>query len=366
MKIAPALLATCLLTAACLENEEDIKIRPDGSVRVTLKSTGDVQDLTRGYALPLHAPWQPVTPTTRTWIETFGGATGGAAVRARHDAGAWHEMDDPDEPGVELVVAAEFPSVADLPTILAPDATPYRSALLERQSTLTITNKGTRQVYVFERTYATRPFWNRFDESQVPAEIVSALEERRHLTDEQAHQFTASLREWAHSAPSMHVITSALGAVYTDGEGELSSVAFGRAVQGLHEAIDTILVADTITGLFDALNSAKDTGAALPPEFDLEQLLRSAARSVIATTLREDGIDREVRLAVLARLEWNFTSYDLAQDIADEQFKLNVTMPGMIVDGNFDAQEGSTVSWSFEGSVLHGARRVLRVVSVLD
>jgi len=366
MKFIPALLAACLVSTACLENEEDIEIRPDGSARVSLKTSGDVEDLTAGYALPLHDPWRPIDPVTHTWIQTFGGATGGSAVRGRFRAGAWSEMGDPSDPGVALAVQAEFTSVSDIPMFLAPPDETYRSAFLQRDSRLTITAKGTRQVYVFERTYGSRPFWNRFDQEHVPAEVIEALQEKRRLTDDQVRQFADSLRTWAHTAPSMHIVTSALGAVYMDGDGSLSTAAYQRAVTRLHAVIDRTIVPETVAGLFDRISDGKQAGAELPPEFDLERQLRDGARTVIAEALEGEGIAPEVRHAVLERLEWNFTSYDHAQDIADEKFKLNVTMPGTIVDGNFDELDGNTARWTFEGTQLHGASRDLRVVSVLE
>jgi hypothetical protein len=344
-------------------------VRPNGSVRVTLRSEGDVDDLTHGHALPLHETWRPTDTATQAWVETLGAATGGAQVRARFDAGAWREVnasEDPDSDGVALSVSAEFRDVSDLPAFFAPKDDPYRTAFLQRGTTLSITAQGSRRVYVFERTYAPRPFWNRFDDDQIPAGIMTALEEHRRPSDAQVREFSDLIREWAHTPPSMHVVTSALGAVYTDGDGALSPAAFERAVARLHASIDTLLSPENVGQFFDALSDAQQAGVPIPAELDLEQQLRVAARTVIASTLDEDGVDPEVRNAVLERLEWNFTSYDIAQDISDEEFRLNVAMPGTLVDGNFDEREGNVASWSFKGTDLCGSARVLRVVSVLE
>lgn len=368
-KLTPALLAACLLTSACLENEETVEVRPNGSVRVTLRAEGDIDDLTHGHSLPLNGPWQAANADTLAWLEALGPATGGAGVRTQFEAGAWRDLvgsETPEDDGIELVVAAEFHAVSDMPEFFAPVGEPYRTALLERHSTLSITSKGARRVYVFERTYGARPFWNRFDDDLIPEGVMTALEEGRRPSDAEAREFSELIREWAHTPPSMHLITSALGAVYTDGDGTLSAAAYGRALARLHTSIDTVFSAANVGAFFDALVAAQMADTSVPAKLDLEQQLRVAARTVIASTFDEEGVDPEVRNAVLERLEWNFTSHDLAQDISDEEFRLNVSMPGTIVDGNFDEREGSTASWTFEGTDLRGSARVLRVVSVLE
>ena len=370
MKIAHALLLTCCLTPACLENEESIEVRPNGSVRVTLRAKGDVEDLTQGHALPLHGPWQPVDQGTRTWVEVFGAATGGAEVRARFDAGAWSEMGDPDEEEVELSVQAEFPSVSDLPTFLSPAGEPYRDALLARDTNLSITQQGARRVYVFERAYAGRPFWDRFDDEVLPEPLKqgleAALEAQQRPSEDLLHQLSAVGREWARTPPAMQVFTSALGALYTEGEGGLSCAAHARVLERLHASVAAVLSPENLGAFFEALFTAAENETALPAELDLEQQLRTAIRITLKAALADAGLDLEVRNAVLERLEWNFTSYDIAQDIGDEKFTLNLTLPGTIVDGNYDELEGHTARWTFEGSELHGADRVLRAVSVLE
>ena len=90
MRPLPAFAAVSLLAlSSCLETEEDIEVRPDGSVQVTLRASGNLWDVAAGYPLPFGGAWEPVDDTTRLWVREVARATGGALVRERLEAGAW-------------------------------------------------------------------------------------------------------------------------------------------------------------------------------------------------------------------------------------------------------------------------------------
>ena len=78
--ILPALALPLLLTA-CLENEETVEVRPDGSVHVRVLAKGDILDLTEGYAVPLDGPWVPKSGDAHLWLEHVGHDTGSSFVQ---------------------------------------------------------------------------------------------------------------------------------------------------------------------------------------------------------------------------------------------------------------------------------------------
>jgi len=365
MNARTVLLAACLLASACLENEESIEVRPDGSIEVELSAKGDAADLTRGYSVPLQGPWQPRDDLTRAWVRDLGPATGGAAVQERFAAGAWTgAAEDAD---VTLAASAEFPSAADLPEFLAPATDPYRTAFQRRRTSLAVEPKGGRTVYVFEREYGPRPFWDPFDTELFPQDVRDRIDAEQPLDDEQVVRVAALIRERAHTPAAMRPFTSAVGAVYTDGDAALDSGAFERTMTALHRAVDEVLSTPNVRALFEALHAKQlDESATIPDELDLQQRLRDAAREVISGSLERERVDPEIAHAMLERLEWNFTSLDDAKDLEDEKFTLRVALPGVLVDGNYDSVEDGRATWKFEGQSLFGSGRVLRAVSVLE
>ena len=56
MRTAPALFALALTLCACLENDEEITVRPDGSVAVFVSAKGSTEDLADGYSTDLPPP----------------------------------------------------------------------------------------------------------------------------------------------------------------------------------------------------------------------------------------------------------------------------------------------------------------------
>src|SRR6185295_6709853 len=117
----------------CVENDEELTIRADGSVGVRLHAKGRPADFGEGYAMPLQGPWSAQNASTIA-----------------------------EGADVDLEVAAEFSSVRDLPRFYAPAGEPYRTAYLQRTSDLRVESKGGRKVYTFERTFHRREF-KRFD-----------------------------------------------------------------------------------------------------------------------------------------------------------------------------------------------------------
>lgn len=66
--------AFALLLPACRETEEEITVRPDGSLHVELQAKGNVEDLADGYPIPLGGPWEARNDETRAWLARFADA----------------------------------------------------------------------------------------------------------------------------------------------------------------------------------------------------------------------------------------------------------------------------------------------------
>src|SRR5260221_188934 len=150
MKTAPTFSALALTGAlaltisSCLDNDEEITVRPNGSVTVQISARGKAKDLADGYPVPLEGPWVAENDATREWIRLLGADTGSAAVRGNLDALKGRSALLPDDKDIELRVTAPFPSVKDLPRFLAPESNAFRTPHLERSTDLRPAKKAGR------------------------------------------------------------------------------------------------------------------------------------------------------------------------------------------------------------------------------
>jgi len=375
------LAAVCLLPltlAGCLEHEETITVRPDGSLDVTLLAKGDAADLCTGYALPFSRSssgmWSARNDGAQRWLETMAPDTGGPRAHEQLAELQENEADD-----LQLVVGAEFASAADLPRWFAPETEPYRSAYLARGAELTIERKGPRTVYTFERVYHGRQFapWdiNERARKKLHPDLMKKVESGFEFADEEWPVVAEALGE-AFVEAGIAFVRSAFSSIYTEGDASVAPAALRRALDeatGSLRAVGSRAAIDRLRELVEKLRRLDENdGNVATVEAELGDHLRmlrregrSAMRAAIDVALEEAGADTRIRNAVHARLEWTFTSFDHTDDLTDEKFTLRVQMPGVIVDGNFDRLDGEVALWGFEGRDLRDSDRVMRVVSVL-
>ena len=167
-------LPLTLLAVGCLENEEEVTVLPDGSVRVTVRARGDLSDLAGGYPVPLEEPWGGGGGDTARWLAEVGASTGGPGLGAAVAGLDWpHEPDK--EPQATLEAHAEFRSVDDWPRWTGPSAEPYRHSYLERSASLRVLERGARTVYVFERVFHARKRSSQELGAQVEEKLPEAL-----------------------------------------------------------------------------------------------------------------------------------------------------------------------------------------------
>jgi len=368
-----ALASTVILAAAaCVENEEVIEVRADGSVVVTVRAESDrPEDFTDGYSIPLHEPFIPVGTTTEAWIATVGPDTGSAALRSRGDA-ATDRLPGGDR-DLELSSRAVFESVEDWPEFYAPPGEPYRTAYLRRSADLTIEKRGGKTVYVFERTFhrraQARPVWIDIAE-RIPEEIGERIEDGAETPLDMA-KLTRIVRE-AHGALTRSLVRDALEGIYTRGDASLPLAAHSRIVTSVGDAMSRYFDGVSLDELLAATrryDELEKTGAA-PEEHPLttfETEFRDRVRSAFTLALEaEKAIVPRIRNAVLERLEWSFTSMDATSDLGDESFQVAVAMPGTIVAGNYDGIDGrGRTLWRFGNDFVDTDVR-MRVVSVLE
>ena len=95
----------------------------------------------------------------------------------------------------------------------------------------------------------------------------------------------------------------------------------------------------------------------------LQEQLDEISTASAATALQLDAVDRDRYLQELRRLRQDF---DVTQDLEDENFKVRVTLPGMVVSHNGESRFGNTVTWEFDGKDLRDREMVLIARSVIS
>jgi len=334
--------------AACLEVEEDVTVRSDGSVVVVVKAKGDRADLEDGFPVPTWGAWRGADKTTVDWLC-------GAPV-------------DPESLEVEL--EAEFRDVAELPQYWAPPGEPYRSAGLSRTTELDVTCKGSKTIYVFTRVVGTRRFADWSPSARIDAglddELRGILEARGDLSEEQWKHVTALVRA-AYEDATRAVLRSALAGVYTRGAAELGVDEFEHVVERVALAVGREILEPRLHTLYFMLRHPEDRQREeVPAQLDLDAITRKVVRQEFPAALEAIGLAEGVRNAVLESLEWSFTALDQTTDLGDESLALRLALPGRIVDGNFDSLSDGRAVWKLDGSELHDRDVVLRAVSVLE
>lgn len=356
MKLDPLRLALLALLplAACIETEEHVVVHPDLGLDVTLRASGDRGDLRSGYPLPLEGPWAARDGATQAWLD--------ATRRGTVDPDA-----DPGE-SAELELSASFASADELPRWFAPAAHPYRTAFLERDTQVSVEQRGGRRVYRFERVFRARPEVGHDVWEQAKRALPDDLRDKAEHPEELEPEEWASLLDRLQpriGEQAAELARDALLGIYTEGDATLSAAGHERIVdEARRVALETCDRA-TLDRLYELLRAGRSEELGELGR-SLEARGREALRDVLAEGLANEGVAVEVANAVLARLEWTYTALDHDDDLADEGFDLSVELPGTIVGGNFDALEDGRATWRFEGKDLYRRDVRMEAVSVLE
>jgi hypothetical protein len=362
--------------AGCLKTTERLLIAPDGSVRATVTAEGDLADLREGYPVPFHSGFAPAGTDSARWLAEAGGAAEPGKVDPTRPPEPWRDERGEPRERIELRVAGAFPSVDAMPGVYAPPSDPYGTAHLQRETRLDIAKRDGRTIYVFERVFRRRSatmhqLWESLRKSHEG--LSETLRRRETPAEAEIAAAVASFRSTLHASCAW-LAREAVAAIYTHGGAALSladhaSILEGTA-RGTGALIDGAMPEDAIRELVRIAVAGPTAPPGAPrPRLLLEELeirLRDTLRLALAEALGRTQMEGPMRHGVLARLEWLITAEDATTDLGDERFVLEVALPGRVVSGNFQRQDGSLVTWEFEGKDMLDRDVVLRAVSVLE
>ncbi len=359
-------VAACA-AAGCVETEERIDVRADGSMRIRIEAKGDPGDLADGHPVPLGEPWRARDDATARWVGAMAGVPRDAIAARLASIGL-----RPDGDEIRLAVEATFADAAAVPDRFAPAGTPYRESFLRRSTSLEVARRGARTVYTFTRDYHRRDAWIDRHFTRVFKDLPEALQKR--LEDDEA---VLTDREWrtvatvfagAYREAAEHLARGALLGVYVDGDGALPLAEHRRIVGRIGDAVSGVVTVDALIDAGRDLQRRRG-GDAVPGTARIERLeddATDAVRRALAAALASSGLDARVQNAIRYRLEVRLAAADHTDDLGDERFRVRVRMPGTVVGGNYHRARDGEVEWRFKGDALTRGAQRLRVVSVVE
>jgi hypothetical protein len=291
-----------LLVAGCLERDETITVKPDGSANVVLTCTGDGGDFNDLLVLP--EGWK-------------------VEKSADKDKTVWTARG----------------SLRDL------NAYPNRDANFPYETRLRVTTAGNVRTYDFERTYPQMDARDliAIDDALWQREEAKALTAKLHDKgmaglDEPDHTRIFELAAEAEREKQVAVVARALNAMALPWRDRIA--ALGK-VEAEYRARLT----------WNALRDVVGRNLETVDRYDAyARGLRDRAAALVP--------------GLAAPLEKAATASRAAHAVSDDNFKLTVRLPGRIAAGNATRTDGGEASWEFPGKDL-GARPItLRATSV--
>jgi acetylornithine deacetylase/succinyl-diaminopimelate desuccinylase-like protein len=198
---------------------------------------------------------------------------------------------------------------------------------------------------------------------ELPDEVEAKLEEHRPLTSAERKGVIEEVRA-CFAAVARDLASDALLGLYVEGQADLSVRDHDDVLEVLDVAVRATVTARRVALVLDSAQADDERAGALLER--LEADWRDALRQTLASALEGTSLPAATRNAVRYALEWQFAALDHLGDLGDESFTVRVTLPGVLVGGNYAAVEGAQATWKFSGQALHGKDVVLRAVSVLE
>jgi hypothetical protein len=356
----PTVAALALLLGGCLKHRETITVGQDGSVEMSVLVEGDAQDLGVGALVPRGPAWTPQGKDAAAW-----------ASHAPSDP-IWRGPDGGARGDVQIGARGTFPSVEDLPTSYADPGDPFPDGSLQVSTSLEVRTEGGRALYVFERTYHALPGavflrWKVAEERV--GKTLGRLERiwSEDLSVDEKKEVAAALAD-ACLAVGDRLATDAFGAHYVQGDATLPLAERARVLAELGAAVRAFATTDRFVALLDAERAAakQPKDGAPSPIGRFDQDFRAVLRSTLRSSLERTSLAAGEANGILRALEVGLVRSDRAQDLDDEDFEVDVALPGTVVAGNYASAEGGVARFRFRGEHLRDKDVVLRAVASLE
>ncbi len=328
--------------AGCLEIEEEIVVRPDGSAEVRLTYRGDPAEF-RAY---LHAPPPPDWSLTKK-VETE------QTDKGPREKWVWQ-------------ASKTFRDLNEIPPCFAPKDLPHRERLLHHPTRLRVSTQNDFRVYEFERDYS------QMDVGEIHAVDDALLSDPKvkRLLDRIGEKGLSGLKAEEQTELFEHLAAS---------EREKQMIVASRAVAAYarhHRLAWTdrlVLLQAAEARIRNALSGAKLSKAIA--EFLAAHDKEEYARKFLSELRREilDGLAMGAPVrsrgdafpSIASVYDGEEVGVGAGKALWDDRFRLTVRLPGRVIGGNGTRlKEDGGVQWEFDGRELYSKPMILRAISV--
>jgi hypothetical protein len=337
-------LAAAVLLAGCIERKERITVRPNGDIQFQ------------------------VNYQSESWSEMY---MGDAWPRLE---GGWlavmrSEVKDDGAEEFFLEAEATVPWGAELPSHYEIEKDPFPGTATRFPTTLIIEERRDGTYYHFKRTYAARDWAYVGKVREEIEERIKDLENAEQAAAEEGVDLAPPTPEQQRERQLL--VLKALTDFETVKLEHFTLRALRDAVpdapQDVCLAARTALRAQAGAIDFDRIAAllAEPDDEAREAALDAEAKgFEQRARQAVEIALRESGWVSESRLRdFFNRLEWHREYFEITDELADDQFKITVVMPGQIVAHNADHASGGEAFWEITGDAFRDREVELMVTS---
>jgi hypothetical protein len=326
------LAVAALLVSGCLEREETVHVERDGSVDIRVEIRGDPGDFATGDVLPeRRSGWQ-----TRDWTTT-------------NDKG-----EEKQHREARLHVAAGKP----LPDSFVDPSDPnYETALLF-PTELVIERRRDGTYYHFKRVYVAREQARYEYVRQTLQENSKAMKQLSEqgleaLDDQQRAEVIGVLR--AIEALKYAEYVRAGAEALEDDWPQDHGLILRRAVLEHFQNEDPSPVLELL-----AEPAGPERDAAID---EYASRVIAAVPDVLRDKMKELRMPRQQMEAFFAAFDEEQARRAVTEDLADDSFKVRVTLPGQIVAHNATEVDGEFLVWQFPGKALMDRDQILMATS---
>ncbi len=326
------ILGATICLSGCLKRKETIVVNSDGSFDIHHQIKGDVEDMETGAA---KLPGSATGFVVKNWVslriaESAKGTVNGRPLDRKKNTEHVHEA------------TAHFDNAAMVPTSYLASGTPLAEAALRFTTELEVVEEKTRTIYRFTRRYFPRKwanydtFWRRSFAPDLQELMDSDKLDWKKLDQETRRRFVAAMVDWERAKITFWA-TEALSSL------KLSPRDRADLRMNLHADLKLWTEQEMpVQWVKELMNQGDDR---------IEDETRKVHRRVLDFLCKRIKDFAKAQPAALARFLKSYAlarrEYDVTEDLNDEDFVVEVKMPGTILRHNGRLAGKGLKGWSF-------------------
>ncbi len=329
------IIGCAVVLTGCLERKENLKIAPDGSMnwQVALE-TDSLDELYNGDAVPRLA--------------------GGWIVQEKT------EKDNDGKEKFTLHAEASFKRNSALPSSFALRGSADESVVLQFPTTVKIQKRSDGTYYQFNRVYHARPFAevDFIQQKLVKDPLKEIGTEQSKWSDDDRMKVVKTL-----AAFEVEKLLLFGRAAYKQGAPDSPQDGWLAVRDDMHAFLNQMDYGTLANLLQPKKQQEDDEKNQLAVQAEARKFQLAAEERFKNDLKTFAGLDASKVDAVMSQYDLRKKEYEVTEDLNDDNFDMEVQMPGEIIASNADSVDGNTARWGFKGEEFHDREIELMVTS---